>query len=583
MFVLSKFKNFTQVFKPLPLCLLFLLMVFSCNKEKDEFAPPVDSALSEAETAIQAAKTWFYQQYASNGQPADSIPMYSLMNDNGHSHNVKAKPMWEDAQLGVDKVVEVPLESYGKISYGSPYATETQLESTITQLIIVNRDGEYVAALMHIIADSSYLEAQGYDLSCNYYKDLADDFSGKVFYTYLDGDFCNGWRYEDGQITGTVTYSGKLTVPDIEDGAPVQAAILNSACITHVVVTWFRWCTDYYHAHSGDQWTSCDPWKIVDYDSYLICDFGGGGSPGGLGSGNNNNNNDEEEDTPPTPAIYTVTVTASQGGTAEGGGSFTEGQSCNISARPDAGFVFDRWESNHGYASTEMIYSFTVFTNETLTAAFVPASTYSDCGQRNSLNQNDTITGAINALKIDAQNVEVEVGRYEIIGPNGDILPGYNTGTSTKITFPTPSPDYNYNWLFHTHIVGGTPVPSADDIFSICQGFLEQRVREDASSFAYGIVNANGTAYAVTIGDPSAFQRFIRDNDLSNPDALWYEDLNDRLVQAGTNAGATERIFVEALRNSGLSVMRSRNMTPTNARWQVVEWRNNGVATKDCN
>ncbi|MCL2098328.1 MAG: hypothetical protein FWH23_06175 [Bacteroidales bacterium] len=55
------------------------------------------------------------------------------------------------------------------------------------------------------------------------------------------------------------------------------------------------------------------------------------------------------------------------------------------------------------------------------------------------------------------------------------------------------------------------------------------------------------------------------------------------ILKTGTNAGAAERIFVERLHSSGLSVMRSRNMPPANARWQVVEWRNNGVATKDCN
>ena len=617
--------DFKQVLKFLPLSLMLLMMLYSCLKE-EEFVPNEAPALTAEQLKIRAAKAWFEQHLASAGQVADSITINSLRSgqgnsngqgngngngqgngnngngnngngnngngqgngnwNNGNNPRPKAKPKWEQARLGVDNVVEVPLETFEKISYArGTNATDEQLASAITQLVIVNNDGEPLAAFMHIVADSSYLAEKGYDLSQNYYKDLADDFSGMVFYTFLDGEFCNGWRYENGQITATISYDGNLTAPEIDDDI-VSARFIGTDCNLITIEEYFQWCTLVIDTHSGNYRFWCDQPKLTGSYSFFECSGGisggGGGIVPGNGGGNSGNNNNND---PPPAESYTVTVTASQGGTVSGGGIFTEGKTCSISARPNTGFVFYEWESSLGYTSKRMSFSFNVYTNETLTAHFLAASTYSDCDQNSNLNQNDSITKRINILKNEAQTLGYEVGRYEIVGPDGIPDIKYHTDYHpTHVTFPTPSPYYNYNWLFHTHIVGAIPpVPSHGDIFAIIQGYLQLRVRDDESYFAYGIVNANGTAYAITIGDPSAFQRFITDNDLYNEDAKWYGNLRDRLLKAGTNEQRSERILMEALRNSGLSVMRSRNSTPTNAGWQVVEWRNNSVATKPCN
>ena len=59
---------------------------------------------------------------------------------------------------------------------------------------------------------------------------------------------------------------------------------------------------------------------------------------------------------------YTITATAnpSTGGTVTGGGTFTYGQSCTLTATPNLGYNFVRWTKNGTQVSTSATYTFTV-------------------------------------------------------------------------------------------------------------------------------------------------------------------------------------------------------------------------------
>lgn len=67
---------------------------------------------------------------------------------------------------------------------------------------------------------------------------------------------------------------------------------------------------------------------------------------------------------------YTVQVNSTQGGAAEGGGSYEEGEFITVNAVPDAGYRFLRWEENGKQVCTEIRYSFTAEANRTLIAVF---------------------------------------------------------------------------------------------------------------------------------------------------------------------------------------------------------------------
>ena len=69
---------------------------------------------------------------------------------------------------------------------------------------------------------------------------------------------------------------------------------------------------------------------------------------------------------------YNVTVSAnpSNGGTATGGGTFTYGQSCTVTATANTGYTFSNWTENGNVVSSNANYTFTVNSNRTLVANF---------------------------------------------------------------------------------------------------------------------------------------------------------------------------------------------------------------------
>ena len=74
------------------------------------------------------------------------------------------------------------------------------------------------------------------------------------------------------------------------------------------------------------------------------------------------------EPEPPAPTQYTLTITAGEGGTVSTeGGTFDEGTEVTVTATPDEGYVFVRWE---GSDSTENSLTITLNSNESLNAVF---------------------------------------------------------------------------------------------------------------------------------------------------------------------------------------------------------------------
>ena len=69
---------------------------------------------------------------------------------------------------------------------------------------------------------------------------------------------------------------------------------------------------------------------------------------------------------------YTVTATAdpAEGGTVTGGGTYTHGQTCTLTATPGEGYEFVNWTRNGDEVSTNATYSFTVTGTRTYVAHF---------------------------------------------------------------------------------------------------------------------------------------------------------------------------------------------------------------------
>lgn len=72
---------------------------------------------------------------------------------------------------------------------------------------------------------------------------------------------------------------------------------------------------------------------------------------------------------------YTISLSASTGGTVSGNGTFEHGSTCIVTATPNSGYAFESWTEGSTIVSTDASYSFTVSAARTLKANFVKTYT----------------------------------------------------------------------------------------------------------------------------------------------------------------------------------------------------------------
>ena len=73
------------------------------------------------------------------------------------------------------------------------------------------------------------------------------------------------------------------------------------------------------------------------------------------------------------PVNITVSANPAQAGTVSGGGEYTYGQTCTVTATPNAGYTFTGWTENGTVVSSELSFSFTATSDRNLVANFIQA------------------------------------------------------------------------------------------------------------------------------------------------------------------------------------------------------------------
>ena len=127
------------------------------------------------------------------------------------------------------------------------------------------------------------------------------------------------------------------------------------------------------------------------------------------------------------PSQYTVTLSANpnNGGSVSGGGTYNQGQTCNITANANPNYSFENWTENGTQVSANSTYSFTVTGNRTLVANF----SYSPTGY------------VINAT--------AEPSYGGLVSGAGT----YNQGRTCTL-IATPNPNYDFvNWTEGSNVV----------------------------------------------------------------------------------------------------------------------------------
>jgi len=149
---------------------------------------------------------------------------------------------------------------------------------------------------------------------------------------------------------------------------------------------------------------------------YIIGIWSAGGSPIVINDVYVTNNDDYSKPSLTDP-IISASSNPSAGGTVDGGGIYSNGSQCTLTATPATGYSFINWTESGTIISTNASYSFTVSASRTLVANFAPSNTNykvkgTNCTCRDSNDGSIDITFALSGT----YTVDVTSGSYSKTG-----------------------------------------------------------------------------------------------------------------------------------------------------------------------
>lgn len=229
------------------LLVLFSFAIFiviclnGCKKNsQDSLSPEVKQSMF----SIADAKQW----YSTSGSLKASIS--NARTDTFKNKLGKFTPLWDKAINTEDSkfyIVESPLTFDNAPGYSVKSADKSLAAINGSTRLLVLKDkqtGEMASALMHI-----YSSTGSGSEKISYGK--TDDFSGMIFFTDIDGNFINGWKYENGKVTGKCKSMA---------GARSNYRLATSdECTTYTIYILIRTCT---YDRFGTA-TYCTPWEVL--------------------------------------------------------------------------------------------------------------------------------------------------------------------------------------------------------------------------------------------------------------------------------------------------------------------------------
>lgn len=232
-----------------------------CKKNAQEV---LSSEVNQSMFSIADAKEW----YSTAGNHKASFS--NARTDTFKNKLGKFTPLWDKALNAEDSkyyIVESPLKFDNTPGYSVKGADKSLpvINGSTRLLILKHREtGEISTALMHIYSfTGSGTEKISYGKK--------EDFSGMIFFTDIDGNFINGWKYQNGKVTGKSTTtvgnrsSYRLAPGDLGG---------DTGCTSYTVYILSRWCTYDRYGKATD----CTPWEVIFSYPENICPSGGDGN-----------------------------------------------------------------------------------------------------------------------------------------------------------------------------------------------------------------------------------------------------------------------------------------------------------------
>ena len=279
---------------------LFLAISFiSCNDEESIITEEYQIPFSEERNQ---AKNWYEAQVGErkSARTRASVSEKTLS-------TIDMEPIWEESFRRKNKryhAVEALMEMTKLKSFSMPEnyqkAKETgnsKYKHSLTRLVVLTdkKTNETIGFTMTIMPTIEYMEKTGFMAFKSSYLVRDKDFSGYIIFHTLDGQFANGWKYQDGKITHIINESFETS----DQPEPVAATrALKQVCETKIyyaiveeckVYCWKAECGGYVHIGcEEDCYTYLEETGRIE-----ICEWvddgipddppgdGGGSTPGG--------------------------------------------------------------------------------------------------------------------------------------------------------------------------------------------------------------------------------------------------------------------------------------------------------------
>ncbi len=270
-----------SILKKIVFLLLTAMLMFTCQYEPDIHSGGVDF---NKDKEIEEAKRWY------DATRPEEVSFRSS-NSVENASSIEVKPDWEQAYVRAnkkEKTVETNLFMKGEIYFVQP-ENKQKFEETHderymrshTRLVVKTElsSGAKDAFLMTIIPSVEYLELTDFKaFDNNSYIGRDKQFTGRILYHNLEGEFVNGWVYKNGRIT----HSLKRVQPN-EDPVISLKSSGSSDCQEVEQWGWTRTCTDWYQYTNIDSTpvytgTTCTDWKYEFIGTEQQCTSGDGGN-----------------------------------------------------------------------------------------------------------------------------------------------------------------------------------------------------------------------------------------------------------------------------------------------------------------
>lgn len=231
-------------FKTGLITVMVAVILIACQEDLAEF--------DDGSMSIEEARSWF----EANNSPI----MVMNPSESGRAKPKKyKKPIalqndWKHAfksKNGKVEVVEVAIQAQGRFGFASQSSWDKWKETgnagyrtSLSRLVLIKykKTGLMESYIITMVGETSYLEKKNFQLWSNTHLKKDKDFAGLVFFHTVTGEFVNGWKMEQGKVTGKLTWTiAKESLPlDISFGRTLES------CYTENVYALYEQCTDYY-------------------------------------------------------------------------------------------------------------------------------------------------------------------------------------------------------------------------------------------------------------------------------------------------------------------------------------------------